>query len=205
MNIDALSSIEVHLESNVNQDEIWKILKGFSVSWSDWRESYSDSFPDDDLLDSMDKLVGELLVIKSGRKLRDMFDLKILMTEQGHQRIIKTDNDLDNATSDGLKYLAICIIYIAISRLLCPDRSVALHWPIDELGILHGDNIAKLFAMLDQSGIIMVAGFPSNDPNMLVNFKHRQLIDFKKGVRILQIPSLTLRDRVLEKLEESKS
>ena len=119
------------------------------------------------------------------------------MVENGHPRVIHNDNQLDTSTSDGLKYLALCVIFIAISRLLCPDREVKLHWPIDELGLLHGENIARLFDMLNRGGIVMVGGFPSEDPVMLRNFKHRQRIDFKRGIRVIDIPRSSLGERAI--------
>lgn len=197
MKIDALSSMGLTLTSRIDSLDYWKSLQDFSKSWEDWRESGQSGLPDQQFLDEMSSLIDTLQSIKSGSHLRDYFDLHIRMVENGHERIIKNDHQLDNSTSDGLKYLALCVIFIAISRLLCPDREVLLHWPIDELGILHGENISRLFGMLNQGGIVMVGGFPSEDPVMLRHFKHRQVIDFKKGIRVIDIPRSTLRERAL--------
>ena len=197
MKIDALSSMGISLTSRIDSLDYWKSLQDFSKSWQEWRESGEHGLPDQSFLDEMSSLIDALKSIKSGSHLRDYFDLHIRMVENGHERIIKNDHQLDNSTSDGLKYLALCVIFIAISRLLCPDREVLLHWPIDELGILHGENISRLFSMLDHGGIVMVGGFPSEDPVMLRHFKHRQVIDFKKGIRVIDIPNSTLRERAL--------
>lgn len=197
MLIDALSSMELELSSKVQTIDYWNSLKGFSEAWQEWRESGEDSLPDQQFIDEMSTLVNALQSIKSGHHLRDYFDLHIRMVENGNERIIRNDNQLDNSTSDGLKYLALCVIFIGISRLLCPDRDVKLHWPIDELGILHGENISRLFKMLNQGGIVMVGGFPSEDPSMLRHFTHRQVIDINKGIRIIDIPQSSLRERAI--------
>ncbi|MDX2503910.1 MAG: ATP-binding protein [Gammaproteobacteria bacterium] len=197
MKIDALSSMGLLLTSRIDSLDYWKSLQEFSKSWQDWRDSGERGLPDQQFLDEMSTLIGAFQSIKSGHHLRDYFDLHIRMIENGHDRIIKNDHQLDNSTSDGLKYLALCVIFIAISRQLCPDREVKLHWPIDELGILHGENIARLFSMLNQGGIVMVGGFPSEDPVMLRHFKHRQVIDFKKGIRVIDIPKSSLGERAL--------
>lgn len=197
MKIDALSSMGISLTSRIDTLDYWKSLQDFSKSWQEWRESGEQGLPEQQFLDEMSSLIDTLKSIKSGSHLSDYFDLHIRMVENDHERIIKNDYQLDNSTSDGLKYLALCVIFIAISRLLCPDREVLLHWPIDELGILHGENISRLFSMLDQGGIVMVGGFPSEDPVMLRHFKHRQVIDFKKGIRVIDIPKSTLRERAL--------
>ena len=197
MKIDALSSMGISLTSRIDSLDYWKSLQDFSKSWQAWRESGEHGLPDQQFLDEMSSLIDTLRSIKSGSHLRDYFDLHIRMVENDHERIIKNDHQLDNSTSDGLKYLALCVIFIAISRLLCPDREVLLHWPIDELGMLHGENISRLFSMLGHGGIVMVGGFPSEDPVMLRHFKHRQVIDFKKGIRVIDIPKSTLRERAL--------
>lgn len=197
MKIEALSSMGISLESRIDSLDYWKSLQDFSRSWQEWRESDENELPGQQFLDEMSLLIDALQSIKSGRHLRDYFDLHIRMVENGHERMIKNDYQLDNSTSDGLKYLALCVIFIAISRLLCPDREVLLHWPIDELGLLHGENISRLFSMLGHGGIVMVGGFPSEDPVMLRHFRHRQVIDFKKGIRVIDIPESTLRERAL--------
>lgn len=197
MKIDALSSMGISLTSRIDSLDYWKPLQDFSNSWQEWRESGGYGLPNQQFLNEMSLLIDALKSIKSGGHLRDYFDLHIQMVENGHERIIKNDHQLDNSTSDGLKYLALCVIFIAISRLLCPNKEVLLHWPIDELGILHGENVSRLFKMLNHGGIIMVGGFPSEDPVMLRHFKHRQVIDFKKGIRVIDIPKSTLRERAL--------
>ena len=124
MKIDALSSMGILLTSRIDSLHYWKSLQDFSKSWQEWRESGASGLPDQQFLDDMSSLIDTLKSIKSGNHLRDYFDLYIRMVENGHERIIKNDHQLDNSTSDGLKYLALCVIFIAISRLLCPDRDV---------------------------------------------------------------------------------
>ena len=197
MKIDALSSISISMNSRIDSLDYWKPLQGFSKSWQAWLKSGERDLPDKEFLDEMSSLIDMLKSIKSGSQLRDYFDLYIHMVENGHERVIRNDHELDNSTSDGLKYLALCVIYIALCRLLCPDRDVALHWPIDELGTLHGNNIPKLFSMLNQSGIIMLAGTPGENPSVLRQFRHRQIIDFETGVRVIDVPDSSLRDRAM--------
>ena len=197
MKIDALSSISISMNSRIDSLDYWKPLQGYSKSWQAWLDSGERELPDKEFLDEMSLLIDMLKSIKSGSQLRDYFDLHIHMVENGHERVIRNDHELDNSTSDGLRYLALCVIFIAISRLLCPDRQVLLHWPIDELGTLHGKNISRLFSMLDQGGIVMLAGFPSEDPVMLRHFRHRQIIDFHEGVRVIDVPESTLRERAM--------
>ncbi len=202
MLIDALSDIELVMDSKVNDQEYWKDLKEFSALWDEWTNAETRTLPGPDFVKSMETLTVALNNLKSEQKLQDYFTLHIHMVENGHNKIIHNDNELENSTSNGLKYLALCVIYIGITRLLCPDERVKLHWPIDELGILHGENISRLFNMLDRGGIIMMGGFPSEDPNMLRHFKYRQVIDLKKGIRMIDIPSSSLKDKIAKKQAE---
>lgn len=198
LSIDALSAIELNMASRVKTFDYWNQLHDFSRQWCDWRESESDDLPDDELLTSLSCLIESLQGLKSGVNIRDYFDFSIMMIENGQKKIIRNDNELEASTSEGLKYLALCVMFIGISRLLCPDRNVNLHWPIDELGILHRDNTARLFKMLDDNGIVMVGGFPSEDPDLLRLFTHRHVIDRVKGVRMIELPRSTLSDKILD-------
>jgi len=195
LQIDALSSMRLVLESKVRELDYWRLLEAFSREWRAWGESGRSNLPGDELMQLISQL-SSAVPRKSPSQLKNHFELRIDMTENGRPIQIRTDRDLDNATSNGLKYLALCVIFIAISRGLCKDLDVALHWPIDELGILHGENITRLFSMLDQAGIVMVGGFPSEDPNMLRHFTYRHRIDFKEGIRVIAIPDDPLTEKI---------
>jgi len=203
MNIDALSTLELILNSKVEELDYWPTLHRFSESWEQWRETGQNTLPDSNFLIEMSNLINALQSIKSGNHLHDYFDLHISMVENSNYHLIKNDKELEASTSNGLKYLALCMIFIGISRLLCPDKKVKLHWPIDELGILSAKNITRLFNMLDSGGIVMVGGFPSEDPDLLRLFTHRQVIDINKGIRVIKIPESTLKDK-LKKIKLDK-
>lgn len=200
MQIEALSDISVVMSSRVDAVEYWNTLQSFVGHWEAWRNNEDEVFPDGLFLEEFAQLVKELGVLsQSGkRRLRDYFDLKIHLVENGHRRKIENDAQLDASTSEGLKYLAVCMIYIGISRLLCEDRSVNLHWPIDELGILHRDNVGRLFSMLDQGGIVMVGGFPTEEAEMLRHFSRRHVIDFRHGIRVIDVAKESLREHALK-------
>lgn len=200
MMIDALSEIQLQLSSRVENTDYWKKAKSFSHSWKRWRDTDGESLPDNQFIDEMDSLISALGAVKSGHHLRDYFDLHIRMVENGHVRVIHNDHQFEHATSEGLRYLAVCIIFIGISRLLCPDTQVSLHWPVDEIGILASENVTKLFTILNQGRIVMVGGFPNTDPGILRHFKNRQIISLTDGVRIIDIPKATLKDMALERI-----
>ena len=74
-----------------------------------------------------------------------------------------------------------------MSRYLCPDTSVKLTWPVDELAALSPKNISKLFDMLDSANIAMFSAFPSQDTNLLKFFENKNLLDLESGVRAIKV------------------
>ena len=108
------------------------------------------------------------------------------MVENGNSRTISTDTDFNNSSSNGLSYLAICIVFMGITRYLCPDKRVQLVWPIDELAALSPNNIASLFAMMNEQNIVMFSAFPSEDPSLLKHFESKNLLALT-GIRKINL------------------
>jgi hypothetical protein len=188
MKIDALSDIRIDMISRVKDQSYWNTLEHFKRDWIQWKDSGWDNLPDERFIQSFGETLENIHDARVNRDLRTLFDLHINMKDNGRPVLIKNDNDLRGASSQGLSFLLLCIIFIGISRLLCKDQQVKLHWPLDELGIIHQDNISLLFTMLNKAGVIMLGGFPSTDPDMLRHFKHRHLVDFQKGISVIDLP-----------------
>ena len=72
---------------------------------------------------------------------------------------------------------------MGMTRYLCPNDAIKLHWSIDEFANLSLPNIAKVFEMLTEKGIYCYSAFPTSDPNILQHFDHKYLINVKEGVR----------------------
>ena len=138
---------------------------------------------------------------QSGRG--DVFALELSAVENGRRVVATKTSDLESASSNGLNYLILMSIYAGLTRMLCSEPEVLIHWPVDELTVLSGDNIPALFMMLEASGIIMVSGSPDLTREMLKHFKHRWNVVSKKGIEHIQVShdrlDYVLRNRRVER------
>ncbi len=193
MVFDALSEIEVSMKSKVDSLDYYSLLKRFNEQLVEWQQYTPDQLPDENFIDELDSLLRALVRYKSrSMTLTDYFDIEITINENGHRKVLRTDQQLITATSNGLAYIVLFVIFASITRLLCPDTNIKIHWPIDEFSALHTDNIDKLFKMLDENGITMLTASPTEDLTLLRMFKYLQELSFKEGGRVISIPESKL-------------
>jgi len=187
--ITALDDIRVNLVSKVKDESYWESLAGFRQAWDDWVRTGSSELPDRSITSAFSDALAKLQENKVTKELRSLFKLSLHLTENGRSVSIHSDTDLSNASSNGLSYLALCSIFVGIVRLLCKDKAIKIHWPVDELGIISLENVALLFEMLDEANIGMIGGFPNSDPDFLQYFHHPHHIDIETGVRLIKTQS----------------
>lgn len=195
MHFDAISDIRVALISRIDTQEYWPRLAEFYQAWLAWKAEASLDLPPK-TLDAHLVTTTEILhhsTISTG--IASVFDLEISLRENDRPETVTRTADLENVSSTGLSYLILCTIFAGITRMLCPDRSINLHWPMDELGTLAAENISRLFVMLKQHNILMLGGFPTTDPLLLQHFVHHH--EVKKDVGIIE---LSLASDALSKL-----
>ena len=185
MHFDAISDIQVALISRIDSQDYWPALEEFYRIWREWKEEGVSELPPKEV-DSQLILATDILHRSEINKgIESVFDLEISLRENGRPVSVTRNADLENVSSTGLSYLILCSIFAGITRMLCRDHSVKIHWPMDELGTLAAENISKLFVMLDQHNIIMVGGFPTTDPLLLQHFKEHH--EVKKDVGIIEL------------------
>jgi hypothetical protein len=176
MEFDALSDIEVSLVSKVDQMEYWPKLKEFHHDWCLWKTDNESALPPKELDNLLINTTEALYRSNSENNLTTTFDLQISLQENRQLVTARRTADLEEVSSTGLTYLVLCSIFAGISRMLCQDPLVNIHWPMDELGTLHAENIPRLFKLLDHYNIIMIGGFPTTDPVLLQHFdKHHEV------------------------------
>lgn len=113
--------------------------------------------------------------------------MTIQITENGRQVPIKTDNDLQNASSTGLSMLAVIVVFCGMTRYLCPDDAVTIHWPLDEIGKLSGKNTVLLFDLMKQYNVTLFCAQPDATPALNRFFVNKNLLDLKQGVRQFEV------------------
>ena len=199
---EAIGEIEVSLKSRVGNEDFWPDLQDFYGAWNTWKEAGSDIL----CPDIQEALLNAIAILDRGnasRSLRDLFDLEISLSVNNRQAKCRTTDELEQASSNGLSYLILCTIYAGISRMLCRDANVKIHWPMDELGDLDAPNTTALFTMLDDYGIVMVGGFPTTPPTLLQHFKHHHAVQANGGGIVkLKLPEDEL-DRAIADAEHS--
>lgn len=180
--IPALSDIEIRLVSKVEEVGGWKQLSEFMREWQAWEVRDRDALPPESLEVALGDVIDVLQSTHINYNKESLIEMQISLRENGQFRPIRTDEDLNNAGSNGLSYLAVMVIFLGMSRFLCPDVSTPLTWPVDEIATLEAGNVSRLFAMLEVNNIRMLAAMPNKDASTLRHFKTRLSLDVNAGV-----------------------
>lgn len=198
MHFPTVKDVRIRLISKIESYEFWPELERFLSRWELWKSQLGD-LPDLETCSSLLRVIARINgsgMSQSG--LGDVFALELSAVENGRRVVATKTSDLKDASSNGLNYLILMSIYAGLTRMLCGEPDVLIHWPVDELGVLSGDNIPALFTMLEASGIIVVSGSPDLTREMLKHFKHRWNVVSKKGIEHIQVSHDRL-DEVLRK------
>lgn len=177
--IDAISDIQVVLQPRIYEDESWVPLKNFVESWRNWQLSHRRDIPSDELVNDFHVVVTTLRSARIRNDIESMVDMSLRLSENGRQVIIRNDNDFLNASSTGLTYLAIMVVFVGMTRYLAPDLSTRITWGIDELGTLSANNISKLADMLEKQNVTMISACPKLDHGLRKFFENK--VSFKDG------------------------
>ena len=185
VHFDAISDIRVALVSRIATQDYWPELEEFHRAWQSWKQENGLDLPSEEMDAHIISSCEILYRSNMNQGIESVFDLEISLRQNGQAVTVMRSADLENVSSTGLSYLILCSIFAGITRMLCPDRTINLHWPMDELGTLAAENISRLFVMLNDYNIIMVGGFPTTDPLLLQHFKvHHEI---KKGVGLVEL------------------
>ncbi|AQA18979.1 hypothetical protein BST95_12725 [Halioglobus japonicus] len=196
---DAISEVKVSLKSRIDTEDYWPILEKFSDIWFAWKQEGKSSIPPVELDQQLVKSSDMLQRSNTNRPLSGLFELEISLCENNRWVTARRAQELEDASSTGLSYLILCCIYAGISRMLCRDPGVVIHWPMDELGTLAPENISRLFGMLDDHRIVMIGGFPTTDPNLLQHFKYHHDVQSKGGIVEMALPDDELEQLIAER------
>lgn len=202
IHFDAITDIEVGLKSRIDTQDYWPALKTFHDDWMQWKSEGGRDLPPAAITKKLLDAAEILHKSRGGQGIESVFDLEISLRENGRPLKATTRADLENASSTGLSYLILCTIFAGISRMLCREPNVAVHWPMDELGTLAPENISRLFILLDEHNIVMVGGFPSTDQHLLQHFKEHHQVKKDEGIVELVLPEDKLSDLIARRREQ---
>ena len=163
----------------------WKQLEKFSELYNEWQRT-DNSLPSPEFAKVIEQVAQQLP--SKGRletKLVNLLELEILVTENGRHKRATQSEELRRISSEGLSYLILCVIFIALVNMIRKEQQITIIWPMDELKDLHDCNIELLLELLAKNNIHVLSAFPSADPNLLALFtnayelgNNREIIEF---------------------------
>ena len=162
----------------------WNDFEQFRRTYDKYHNHQGRSLPAVELEKELENI---LVITKTAtnkkQELKNLIIMTLSMEENRRPIEIRNDKDFNDASSNGLSYLAVIVIFRALARYLCPDQSIRLAWPVDEIGTLDASNLSLLFDMLHESNITMIGAVPTTDPVTLRHFTYKWIIDREKGIK----------------------
>ncbi len=173
-----ISSVAVRITTSFDDLEGWSKIKEMDDEYGVWAGKDSNDLPDSAFADAVDQVSDWL----QGRhtldvKLEDLLGLEIDIEEVGHPRkTVKDEGQLRDASSNGLSYLILCVVFVGLINKIRTGQPVQLVWALDELRDLDLDNVRVLLDMLADNQIHLVSAFPDPEPEILALLKNRYAI-----------------------------
>ena len=181
--IPALTDIQIILSSRIHELDGWNDFERFKRTYEKHHNPNVPDLPSTELEHELENILVITRAATKKQELKNLIIMTLAMKENGRSIEIRNDKDFNNASSNGLSYLAVIVIFRALARYLCPDERIRLTWPIDEIGTLDASNLSLLFDMLQESNITMVGAVPTTDPVTLKHFKYKWIIDRESGIK----------------------
>lgn len=198
--IPDIKSVRCNLVSRVEADESWASLKSFAKDWDSWESTrLADDLPPEELVQMLIEAIDNLNASKLSSNIKSLVSLSITMEEKGSLKTINSDADFGAVSSNGLCLIATIILFVGLTRYLCPDKNVGVTLPIDELSSISSENIECLLRMFKSENICLFSAHPSNDINILQQFNHLVRVDKDTGIDIVDPAS------VKEKSDKAKA
>lgn len=185
--LDTITDIKIGLVSKVLDLDIYPKLSNFDKCYKEWEENRLSRNelvqPSEDLIRYYSQVSECLLNNEIDSDLNSLIDIKISMKINGRQVNVRSDRDLTSGGSTGESKLAINVIFCGLTRMLCPDENIKIHWPIDEIGEIYNDNLHKIFDMTEQYGIFLFCAQPNLSYDKVPLFKSKNNISKFEGVK----------------------
>ena len=124
-----------------------------------------------------------------GMKLEQFIDVELVVKNTGiiQLRRARNDKELKDISSEGLSFLILIALYMAIKNTFGESQNVKLVWAIDEIGKLHPDNIEILMNILKAERVDFFCAEPRTDPQILSQFKH--IYEITESGKIIKVES----------------
>lgn len=173
-----ISSVAVRITTSFDSLDGWDKIRLLDEEYSVWAGKDANDLPGITFADAVDQVSDWL----QGRhtldvKLEDLLGLEIDIEEVGQPRkTVKDEGQLRDASSNGLSYLILCVVFVGLINKIRAGEPVQLVWALDELRDLDLDNVRVLLDMLADNHIHLVSAFPDPEPEILALLKNRYAI-----------------------------
>ncbi len=198
----SLSDIQIELISKVDEHDIWADLKEFSEEYTQYIENGQRKMPSSSFLKVFERTNDALKTCRISSNLESLVDLRVSMRENGRLVQIRSDGDLQGLSSRGISKLAIIVIFCGLTRYLCPNRNIRIHWPLDELGELHEGNVVLLFELMNRNNIVLFCAQPNPSQTLMQYFDTKNYIDKREGVKLCVDANLSYDNPLLKSNQE---
>ena len=179
----ALDDIRVTLKSKIHDIANFNELKAFNYMWEQWGEVGKSQLPTQDYLNAFNAAISALKAGGITSSLDSLVDININLVENTRPVVIRCDADLTGASSEGVSTLAVCVVFCGMTRFLCKDENVTIHWPLDELGKLDESNSILLFEFMDANNITLFSAQPNLNPALMRYFPIKVNVVKNQGIQ----------------------
>ena len=183
--LDGVSDSAVRIRSRIGELEFWPELRAFITAFHAWREDNFSGLPGEDYIGSLRRALDIIGRSALSGGVAGLLEIELRLREGHSDLVIRTDRQLNESSSHGMAYLILCKFLLAFTRLLRGGAPVTIHWPIDELGTLHHQNVKKIFDACTSNNIRVLGAFPNPDSEVLGLFANRYIVN--KQTRQLQV------------------
>lgn len=184
--LETITDIKIALVSKIERLEIYPRLKRLSDFYYEWELSNKTpenlSQPSDDLVKSFRQVMDAFVNNEIKTDVKSLIELDISMNINGRHIVVRQDKDLSTAGSTGETKLAINVIFCGLTRMLCPNKDIKVHWPLDEIGEIYNDNLQRLFSMTENYGIYLFCAQPNISPDKVQLFESKNFVSKSEGV-----------------------
>lgn len=181
--------VEAHINSNLEQIGFKKSLsKAAKMAEEVQRLPTHESIPEK-FLDAVSQAIIDIDRYGKHLNIEQFIDIVIEVKNKGQlkPRFARNDKELNNIDSEGLSFLILLTLYMAIKNTMQQDHNVTLLWAIDELGKLHQDNIEALMRMLKREQVDFLCAEPHSNAKISSLFRHIYVI--KDSGRVQKVDS----------------
>ncbi|WP_178863471.1 ATP-binding protein [Thiomicrorhabdus cannonii] len=169
-----IESVSAAITSNIDNIGFKKSLAAAAQEASLVQQLSEHEAPRDSYYELVSVAIGDIHRYGKELQIENFIDIEVAVKNRGHTdtRIARNDKELSNIDSEGLSFLILVSLYMAIKNTFEKGKDVTLLWPIDELGKLHHDNIEVLMSILKREHVELLCAEPSTNPKVLSLFKH---------------------------------